>query len=319
MTGPKISFVMVTDLGSLVRMTVGLTKYPVDESAGCQVPSMKKRRGHTFTTGNDLTAGLLGLFDDVGDPLECGLVDDGSGEVSPLGTWADSDTIHLLNKRLLETTLPHRPGNITSCESRALLARVFEGSSDSLNDTRLDIGRGVVQVEVLSTSLTDNSGVTSVLVEVGSNLAPKTLEDLGTSGEVKTSELSVVDTLLDNLWWVSGNELDDRRGKTGLEEDLVDEVVGVGGHGGRLPDTDVSYKSGDNDQVGTDGGLPVSKRHLSFLGLTHEVEGGDGENETFKWSVLRSAAMSAPFRTRRCKKLMTYFQTPCEFRGGWIA
>jgi hypothetical protein len=39
MTGPKISLVIVMDLGSLVTITVGLTKYPVDESADCQLDS----------------------------------------------------------------------------------------------------------------------------------------------------------------------------------------------------------------------------------------------------------------------------------------
>lgn len=61
------------------------------------------------------------------------------------------------------------------------------------------------------TSFSDNSRVTSVLVEVGSNLAPKTLEDLSRSGKVKTTKLSVIDTLLNDLWGVSRNELDDRR------------------------------------------------------------------------------------------------------------
>ena len=59
------------------------------------------------------------------------------------------------------------------------------------------------------TSLSDDSGVSSVLVEVGSNLSPKTLEDLCTSSKVQTSKLSVVDTLLDDLGWISRDELDD--------------------------------------------------------------------------------------------------------------
>lgn len=121
-------------------------------------------------------------------------------------------------------------------------------------------------MEVLSTSLTDDSGVAPVLVEVGSDLAPETLENLGGSGKVKTAEFSVVDTLLDDLGWVSGNKLDDGRGETGFEQDLVDEEVRVGGHGGRFPDTDVSDESGDNDQVGTNGGLELSGFPISLIG-----------------------------------------------------
>lgn len=59
------------------------------------------------------------------------------------------------------------------------------------------------------TSLSDDSGVSSVFVQVGSNLSPKTLEDLGTSSEVQSAKLSVVDTLLNDLGRVSRDELDD--------------------------------------------------------------------------------------------------------------
>jgi hypothetical protein len=104
----------------------------------------------TFTSGNDLSTSLLGLLNDTGDPLESGLVDDGSGKVSPFGARSDSDAVDLLDQRVLESTLPHRLGNVTSGESRTFLSRVLESGSDSLDDTRFDIGRWVVQVEVLS-------------------------------------------------------------------------------------------------------------------------------------------------------------------------
>jgi hypothetical protein len=107
MTGPKISLVMVTDLGSLVTMTVGLTKYPVDESATCQLGSNVGATELTITTGENLSTGLLGLFNDTSDPLERWLVDNRSSEMSPLGTWSNSDTIHLLLEGITESTLPH--------------------------------------------------------------------------------------------------------------------------------------------------------------------------------------------------------------------
>ena len=98
---------MVTDLGSLVTMTVGLTKYPVDESATGQLGSNINATKLTITTSKNLSTGLLGLFDNTSDPLECWLVDDGSSEMSPLGTWSNSDTVHLLLEGITESTLPH--------------------------------------------------------------------------------------------------------------------------------------------------------------------------------------------------------------------
>ena len=117
MTGPKISLVIVTDLGSLVRMTVGLTKYPFDESAveSASIPS-KTKHGLTITTGNNLSASLLGLFNNTGNPLESRLVDDGSSKVSPFGTWSYGDTIDLLGEGITESTLPHGSGYVTSSQ-----------------------------------------------------------------------------------------------------------------------------------------------------------------------------------------------------------
>lgn len=59
------------------------------------------------------------------------------------------------------------------------------------------------------------------------------------------------------LGWTAthGNELADARRHAGLGEDLVSEVVGVGGHRGRLPDDDVANEGGRADKVAADGGL----------------------------------------------------------------
>jgi hypothetical protein len=57
----------------------------------------------------------------------------------------------------------------------------------------------VVQVEVLSTGLSDDPGVTLVDVEVLGNVLPELLEDVGGSGKVEAGKVPVVDALLDNL------------------------------------------------------------------------------------------------------------------------
>lgn len=78
------------------------------------------------------------------------LGDDGSGEVVPRSAGADGDLVNLLDECLLEAALPERAGDVDPSESRALLARVLERSADGLDDTGLDVGGGVVEVEVLS-------------------------------------------------------------------------------------------------------------------------------------------------------------------------
>ncbi len=94
------------------------------------------------------------------------------------------------------------------------MSRVLETSSDSLNDARLDLGRRVVEVEVLSSSLTNDSWVTLVLVNVVTDSLPEISEDVGGSSEVETGKVLVVDTLTDNLGRVAWNELDDGWGNT---------------------------------------------------------------------------------------------------------
>lgn len=161
------------------------------------------------------------------------------------------------------------------------MARVLESSSDSLNYARLDVGRGMVEVEVLTTGLTNNSGVASVNVEVLSNVLPEFSEDVGGTSEVETSKLLVIDALLDNLRGITRNELDNGRRKTGLKENLVDNVVGVRGHRRGLPDTYVADNDRSTDEVTTDGS---------------EVEGSNGKDETLKRSVLNSARFTINFQ-----------------------
>lgn len=63
------------------------------------------------------------------------------------------------------------------------------------------------------------------------------------------------------------------RGQASFQQDLVDQVIGVDGGGGRLPDTNVANNDGRKDQVSTDSG---------------EVERRDGQNETLERSELGS-------------------------------
>lgn len=81
------------------------------------------------------------------------------------------------------------------------------------------------------TSLSNNTRVTLVYVQVGGNVFPELLKDESTSGEVKGRELRVSDHLADNLSGRTGDELDDTGRQTSLFEDFVDKVVRVGSSG----------------------------------------------------------------------------------------
>jgi len=193
--------------------------------------------------------------------------------VLPLGRRTDGDLGDLGLQDALEFG-PHTLGHVTPREGGTLLSLVLETGSDGLEDTGSDVGRRVVQVEVLSTGLSDDSGVSLVVVQVHGNVLPQLFEDVGGSGKVETGKVPVVDTLLDDLGGVTRGELDDAGRETSLEHDLVGQKVGIDGGGRGLPDADVAHDGGGKDEVSTDGG---------------KVEGSDGEDETFEGPVLGSA------------------------------
>lgn len=234
----------------------------------------------TRTTSNHFTALLLSLLDDTRDLVESGLANDRTSKVFPRGARASFDFLGLSDQSVLKAVLPERSRNVAPRKGRALLTRVLESSSDSLNDTRLDVGRRVIEMEVFTTSFTYNSGVAPVDVEVLGNVLPELSEDVGRTSEVETSKLLVINTLLDNLRGVSRDELNDGGRKAGLEEDLVDNVVGVGGHRRGLPDTDVADNDGGANEVTTD---------------SSEVEGSYGKDETLERSVLNPARFTISF------------------------
>lgn len=225
----------------------------------------------TLASSQDLSTLLLGGVDEAHDLLVRVLGNDGSHEVLELLDWALADRVDRLDELVLESVIPQRSGNVHSREGRALLSLVLEGSADRLEDGLLEVGRRVDEVEVLSTSLTDDSGVAGVVVNVVDDLLPQGSEDEGATSEVESSELSVLNAGLDNLDGRSRDELDDTGRDTGLGQDLVNDVVGVGSHGRRLPDNNVSDEGWGTTQVTSNGG---------------EVEGADSQDETLERPVL---------------------------------
>lgn len=219
------------------------------------------------TTGDDLDAlGGLGVIDVATDLVEGGLVDDGGSEVLKVTDITHGQGLDLTLETCTDAG-PEALGAVETGEGRALLTLEFKGGTDGLVDDDVGVGGGMNEMEVLTTGLTDDTGVATVGVDALANLPPELTEDVGGAGEVKGGKVTVGEDLTGNLLGITGNELDDAGGKTGFLEDLVDEVVGVGGGGRGLPDDDVTHEGGGGSEVTADGG---------------EVEGGDGVNEALE-------------------------------------
>lgn len=199
-------------------------------------------------------------------------MDDGTDEVVVLLGDTNGELLDLGNQLLLELG-PHGLGDVEPGSSAALLSLVLEGASHGLLDRIVEISGGVDKMEVLATSLADNSRVRAVstLSNALTNGTIQLSEDSSAAGVVKSSKLLVLKNDLGHLNGVSGHELDHILGQASLEEDVVDQPVGGNGEVTGLPDNDVTQQRRRSRQVTSDGS---------------EVERADGIDETLKRSVL---------------------------------
>lgn len=215
---------------------------------------------------------VLGGVNGARELLEGRLVDHGAHEVGVLPGNALLDGLGVVDELLLELG-PDRLGHVQARGGTALLALVLESTTDGLDSGVVEVGRLVDQVEVLAASLTNDArvGLVAALSNTLTNGSVQLAEDLSATGVVEGSELLVGEDGLGDLDGVTGDELDDVLGQTGLEEDLVHEV----GRGDTvvtgLPQDDVTQQSRGTSQVTTDGG---------------EVKGADGVDETLESAVL---------------------------------
>lgn len=219
---------------------------------------------------------LVALINDGLDLVERSAVDNRAHEsLKVLVRVANGDLLDTSLESLDELLGPGL-GDISSGGSRALLALVLESTSDGVVDSVGDIGGRMDKVEVLAGGLADNSG------EVTVALLSNTLADLAIDGsehvrgadKVETGELAVLEDDVGDLGGITGHELDDIRGKTGLDEDVVDDSAGVDVVLRRLPEDDVAEKSRSRDQATTQGS---------------EVERRHGVDETLERTVVNSA------------------------------
>jgi hypothetical protein len=216
----------------------------------------------------------LGLIDSARELLEGSLVDDGTHEVEVLGGVANLDGLNLSDELLLELG-PHGLRDVESGGGTTLLALELESTTDGLLDSIVNLSGRVNQVEVLATSLTNDTGVTSVsaLSDTLADSAVELTENAGAASVVEGSKLLVLEDNLGDVDRVTRDELDNVLGETGLNQDLVDEPVGGNGEVTGLPDNDVTEKSRGTRQVTSNGS---------------EVERADSVDETLESTVLET-------------------------------
>lgn len=100
----------------------------------------------------------LGLVDGTGQLLEGGSMDNGAAKVGVVPRLTDTNLFGLCGELLFKLG-PNGLGNIYTRSSTALLTLELKGTTNSVLDGVVDVGRGMNQVEVLATSLTYDSGV----------------------------------------------------------------------------------------------------------------------------------------------------------------
>lgn len=168
---------------------------------------------------------------------------DGTDEVLPVLRRANLELGHFIQELLLESILPQRRRHIQTGQRGALLALILKRSSHALHNGILHLRRGMYQVEVLSSRLAHKSWVTLVDIDIGGDILPQFLEHECAAGEVESCEAWVRDDLGNNFGGRSGDELNDARRHACFFENLVDQIIGVGGSRRRLPHDGISNKS----------------------------------------------------------------------------
>ena len=133
------------------------------------------------------------------------------------------------------------------------------------------------EVEVFSAGFADDAREGLVAVDVGPDILPEFLEDKGGACKVECGKVAVGEDVLDGLCGRARYELDDGGREAGFQQDLVDDVVGIGSCWRGFPDDDVAYESGCTGEVAANSG---------------KVEGRYGKYEAFQRAVLCATVIS---------------------------
>jgi hypothetical protein len=117
-----------------------------------------KEKLNTFASNDNFIACVFGTLNQAGDLIKRALGNNGSQEGAPLFGAPDFKFGDLLFEHLGELG-PDAFGDIQAGQSATLLAAVFEGGSDRLEDGGANGGRGMDEMKVFSTGFTHYSRV----------------------------------------------------------------------------------------------------------------------------------------------------------------
>jgi hypothetical protein len=141
----------------------------------------------------------------------------------------DEETYSLDNAEHFCPVHIHKPSISTSKTNTGPQTLVFKSSPDGLYHGIFYLRTLMHDMKVFSSSLSHNSRVPFVLIQISRDVFPQFPEHMGGAGEVKRRKGRMGDGLCDNFWWRTRNKLDYTWRNAGFREDLMDDVVGVGG------------------------------------------------------------------------------------------
>ena len=154
----------------------------------------------------------------------------------------------------------------------ALLALVLERAANNRGSQSLDVCRLVGDDEVLAPGLAHDSRIIAIRGDAGADRLPHPLKDRRRSREVNAGQVGMPKRYLPDLRPGTMDEVDHAVRQPGFLQQSHNDVGGVGGSGGRLPD---------------DGVAEQSRAGREIAGNRGEVERCDGEDKPFQRPVLK--------------------------------
>src|SRR2546426_10242368 len=167
---------------------------------------------------------------------------------------------------------PERGGDEGAGGGGALLPLVLEGAACERGRERGDVSRGVGEDEVLAAGLADDPRIAPVRADAPAHGLPHPLERRGRAGEVDAREIGRGERRVADLGARARHHVDDARREPRRLQNVHDDVGGVHGRGGGLPDDRVAHDRRRRRQVAADRGK-VERRDREDEAL--ERPGGD--------------------------------------------
>lgn len=135
--------------------------------------------------------------------------------------FAPVESFFVSSTRIDKSSSAIETGTYTLETSAALLSLVLERSPHGIERSIPDACRLVDGMEVLARRLSNHLRVRGPKADVGSGPGPERLENLGTSGEVEGSEVSVGQEGVRHFLIISRNKRNNGSWQAGFDHDLA--------------------------------------------------------------------------------------------------